>query len=110
MSEIIEDTGERISGGRALLLCICHECGNNFKIQKRRFSRLKPCLMCVRKKQNAWKPLYAKIEELEQQLKERDELIRQAIPVIEQFKCLSEDENIRMMEWLEKAHAIQGER
>lgn len=68
MSEILEDTGKRVSGGRALFLCICHECGSNFEIQRRRFSQLKPCLRCLRKKQNAYKPLYAKIEELEHKL------------------------------------------
>lgn len=68
MSEILGDTGKRVSGGRALLLCICHECGSNFEIQRRRFSQLKPCLRCLRKKQNAYKPFYAKIEELEHKL------------------------------------------
>lgn len=68
MSEILEDTGKRVSGGHALLLCICHECGSNFEIQRRRFSQLKPCLRCLRKKQKAYEPFYAKIEELEHKL------------------------------------------
>lgn len=68
MSEILGDTGKRVSGGHALLLCICHECGSNFEIQRRRFSQLKPCLRCLRKKQKAYEPFYAKIEELEHKL------------------------------------------
>ena len=68
MSEILEDTGKRVSGGHALLLCICHKCGSNFEIQRRRFSQLKPCLRCLRKKQKAYEPFYAKIEELEHKL------------------------------------------
>lgn len=68
MSEILGDTGKRVSGGRALLLCICHECGSNFEIQRRRFSQLKPCLRCLRKKQKAYEPFYTKIEELEHKL------------------------------------------
>ena len=76
MSEILGDTGKRVSGVRALLLCICHECGSNFEIQRRRFSQLKPCLRCLRKKQNAYKPFYAKIEELEHKLTEAIELIK----------------------------------
>ena len=75
MSEILGDTGKRVSGGHALLLCICHECGSNFEIQRRRFSQLKPCLRCLRKKQKAYEPFYAKIEELEHKL----ELAKEAL-------------------------------
>ena len=76
MSEILGDTGKRVSGGHALLLCICHECGSNFEIQRRRFSQLKPCLRCLRKKQKAYEPFYAKIEELEHKLELAKEALR----------------------------------
>jgi len=79
MSEILGDTGKRVSGGRALLLCICHECGSNFEIQRRRFSQLKPCLRCLRKKQNAYKPFYAKIEELEHEIERLNKFCKEFI-------------------------------
>jgi hypothetical protein len=60
MSEILGDTGKRVSGGRALLLCICHECGSNFEIQRRRFSQLKPCLRCLRKKTKSIRAILCK--------------------------------------------------
>ncbi len=83
MSEILEDTGKRVSGGHALLLCICHKCGSNFEIQRRRFSQLKPCLRCLRKKQKAYEPFYTKIEELEHQL----ELVIEALESIAKNTC-----------------------
>jgi len=86
MSEILGDTGKKVSGGRALLLCICHECGNNFEIQRRRFSQLKPCLTCLRKKQNSYKPLYVKIEELEHKL----EMAKEALVRILSSEVLKE--------------------
>lgn len=86
MSEILEDTGKRVSGGHALLLCICHKCGSNFEIQRRRFSQLKPCLRCLRKKQKAYEPFYAKIEELEHKL----EMAKEALESIsvKEYHCL----------------------
>jgi len=94
MSEILGDTGKRVSGGRALLLCSCHECGNNFEIQRRRFSQLKPCLRCLRKKQNAYKPFYAKIEELEHKL----EMAIEALEEIERFQVLTRQDITLPME------------
>ena len=79
MSEILGDTGKRVSGGRALLLCICHECGSNFEIQRRRFSQLKPCLRCLRKKQKAYEPFYAKIEELEHEIERLNKFCKEFI-------------------------------
>lgn len=64
VSEILEETNRRVSGGHVILICKCHRCGDTYEIQRRRFLKYKPCGMCVRKNQNAWKPMFEKIEKL----------------------------------------------
>jgi hypothetical protein len=78
VSLIIEETNIRVSGGHVILICKCHECGDFFKIQRRRFLSSKPCGLCVRKKQNAWNPMFEKIEKL----KEENEKMRDILKFI----------------------------